>query len=37
MKITDQTRAHAEEMLAAGRSAFRRDAGPAEKKKKSRA
>ncbi|MDH5254617.1 MAG: DNA repair protein RecN [Gammaproteobacteria bacterium] len=34
MKITDQTRAHAEEMLAAGRNGDRRDPSPAEKKKK---
>jgi hypothetical protein len=37
VKITDQTRAHAEEMLAAGRSGDRRDPGPARRKKKTRA
>lgn len=37
VKITDQTRAHAEEMLAAGRSGDRRDPGPAGKKRKTRA
>ena len=34
LKITDQTRAHAEEMLATGRSGLSRDPNPAEKKKK---
>ncbi len=35
--ITDQTRAHAEEMLATGRSGFSRDTESTKKKKKSRA
>lgn len=34
LKITEQTRAHAEEMLAAGRSGFSGDGNPTEKKKK---
>jgi len=37
LKITDQTRAHAEEMLASGRSGLSRDTESARKKKKSRA
>jgi DNA repair protein RecN (Recombination protein N) len=37
VKITDQTRAHAEEMLASGRSGFSRDPDSVRKKKKNRA
>jgi DNA repair protein RecN (Recombination protein N) len=37
VKITDQTRAHAEEMLAAGRTGARHEPGQGRRKKKSRA